>query len=149
MRSDYGFHSVQVILSGNVIRNHKNKFMRVACKRMVSIVSMCVAEAYAIRWGLQLAQALHLEKILILSNALYMVNCVHGLCTLEEVKIVVEDCGLLATNFKESFILFVGRKFVVDAHHLVWIGKVLGSRSWDGFIPSFEAVCNFFPVLGV
>lgn len=84
-----------------------------------------MVEAYAIRWGLQVAQALNVDEILLQLDALNVINYIHGLCVLEEVNLVVGDSCSLVRKFKDVVILFVGRKFVADAHHLVGIGKIL------------------------
>ncbi|XP_058755467.1 TMV resistance protein N-like [Vicia villosa] len=63
---------------------------------------------------------------------------------MEEIKLVVDDCCSLVRNFKDAAIMFVGRKQVTDAHHLVGIGNAVGSRNWDGFLPSYDTVCNAF-----
>lgn len=124
------------------------KVVWTACQRMEASVSVTVAEAYAIRRGLQLAQELKLDRILLHSDALNVINCIHGLCALEEINLVVGDCCSLVGSFKDVAILFVGRKNVFDAHNLVGIGYVVGFRNWNGFLPSFVIDCNVFSVSG-
>lgn len=58
-----------------------------------------------------------------------MVDCVNMIkaCTILEP--IALDYIMLLKNFAEASVLFVGKNLNVEAHHLLGISNVLGSRS--------------------
>lgn len=54
-----------VMLMGCVIWNHDRNMVLANCKRLVPSANASVVEEIAIRWGLQLAHELKLDRILV------------------------------------------------------------------------------------
>lgn len=70
-----------------------------------------------------------------------MVGCIHDTNVVAEVEHVAMDYLMLLKDFKDATVMSVGRKFVADAHQLVGICNVLGSRYWYDLYLS-DVVCN-------
>ncbi|XP_058725683.1 uncharacterized protein LOC131596977 [Vicia villosa] len=98
------------------------------------------AEAYAIRWALSIARSLSIHKIIILSDALLVVDSINQVSTVAVLEPYVVDCQVLLSSFSESTVIFVRRDGNHDAHQLVGLGHNLGARSWLGFPSSSEKI---------
>lgn len=65
-------------------------------------------------------------------NVIYCLNDVQFSSTLEP---IVLDSRMLINSFKEVIVTWISRNLNVDAHNLVGIGRMVGSRTWLGCIP--------------
>jgi len=50
---------------------------------------------------------------------------------------LLPDCKLLMSSFKQCAVMFISRNLNLDAHHMVGIGNVVGSKTWMGLIPKY------------
>ncbi|XP_058766067.1 uncharacterized protein LOC131639600 [Vicia villosa] len=137
-------HTVQVdagvspngtIAFGGLIRDHERKIIIVASKKEYMMVEPLVAELPAIRWCLGVAMEMKLDRILLQSNALEVVDCINGCQHIAAFEHIAEDCRLGLNSFKFAVVMFIPRNINVDAHNLVGIGKRIGSRACLGSYP--------------
>lgn len=104
--------------------------------------STATAKMLAIRWSWQLAKELHMEKILVQSDALTVVNCINHLGTLAILEFIATNIRSLIDSFKVRFMMFLSRRSNTDAHNLVSLGKLLCDRSWMVAPPPVSSVSS-------
>ncbi|XP_058726925.1 uncharacterized protein LOC131598327 [Vicia villosa] len=140
IQTDAGCFEGGTVALGCVIKSAKHGILLAATQRFPSFVNPDAAEALGIRWGMQLANDFNLEEVMFQSDALGVVDCVNGVCSLPDIEPIVLDCCLLRNHFKFSSVMFIGRESNTDAHNMVGIGKLVGSRTWLGVIPLIEEI---------
>ncbi|XP_058783870.1 uncharacterized protein LOC131658613 [Vicia villosa] len=140
IQSDAGCFKGGIVSLGCVIKSAKNGILLSATQRLTNFINPGSAEALGIRWGMQLAKVFKLDDVVFQSDALGVVDCVNGVCSMPDLDPIVSECILLRNNFKSSTVMFVGRESNTDAHSLVGIGKLVGSRTWLGVIPLIEEI---------
>ncbi|XP_058739812.1 uncharacterized protein LOC131611980 [Vicia villosa] len=145
---DAGCFNDGTVAMGCVIKKHNDEVIVAASKRMEVSVSPSTAEAMAIRWGLQVARDLKLQKIVVQSDALVVVDCVNKMDFSVVLEPIVLDCSEIKLYFDVVTVMYVSRNFNTDAHHMVSIGKTAGCRTWLGFIPKLDSVCTHLPMMG-
>ncbi|XP_058742073.1 uncharacterized protein LOC131614517 [Vicia villosa] len=123
---------------GCVIKDHQHNISLSACKREDVSVEVAVGEAMAIRWGLDVASELQLERIVIKSDAKVVVDSVNHILKLAALEPVVLDIKSLLSSFTFSSLLFHSRNCNVQAHNLAKLAYVIGSKTWIGVYPSLE-----------
>lgn len=109
-------------------------------KKSSSFASPSTAEAFGIRWGLQLAFDLNHTNLILHLGALRVVHCVNGVSFVADLEPIIKDCQSLFRNFNYVSVLFVGRNHISDSHSLVRLGFSVGSRTWLGFVPRVEEI---------
>lgn len=76
-----------------------------------------------------------------------MVDCINEMAFKADLDPIVADCRILLSGFSNVAVMFKRQTVNSNAHHLVGLGKSLGSRTWNGHIPSVEQYpCNSVPV---
>ncbi|XP_058732761.1 uncharacterized protein LOC131604333 [Vicia villosa] len=137
-------HAVQVdagvFPSGNttfgcVVKNPEGDVIMAACKREELNVEPAIAEALAIRWCLKMAAKLKLERILVQSDCLNIVECINGVSKLVVADHIAADCRDLFKCFSLASVMFIPRVRNVEAHRLVKFGHSIGSRTWLDGVP--------------
>lgn len=92
-------------------------------------VEPIVAKISAIRWSLQLAKKLNLEKILVKFDALVAADCIDLIVSNVNPDIVISDGRQFFENFRTSSIMFLSRTCNLDVHNPVDIVKPYGSKT--------------------
>ncbi|XP_058749860.1 uncharacterized protein LOC131622856 [Vicia villosa] len=138
IQTDAGCFEEGFVVLGCVIRDPLGEVVMVATNRLPCVAPPNVAEGFGIRWALNLAKDAGLENIMLLSDALEVVDCINGVCCVAILEPIVVDCQTLFKCFHSVSVMFVGRNNVADAHKLVGLGRQIGSQSWLGFIPHDE-----------
>lgn len=73
-------------------------------------------------------------------RSLAIMDCVNGFSFNAALDPIINDCKSLLGSFRKASLLFLSRSLNTDAHHIVKIGKFVGCRSWDGFIPKLDDI---------
>ncbi|XP_058776247.1 uncharacterized protein LOC131650559 [Vicia villosa] len=149
VKVDAGCFENGSISMGCVVLNRDDSVVMSACKRLEVSVSPCMAEAMAVKWALSLVQSLHFDNFVIQSDALQVVNCISGLSVIADIVPIVADCKSLLASFKNVVICFNSRDYNSEAHHMVGIGRLHGSKTWFDCIPQFASIpsCNLPAIL--
>ncbi|XP_058734240.1 uncharacterized protein LOC131605971 [Vicia villosa] len=138
IQTDVGCFDGGIVSLGCVIRSANAEVLLETTQRLTSFVTPGTAEALGIRWGLQLADDLKLDKVVLQSDALGVVDYVNGVISVPDLDPIVMDCRSLRSFLISSTVMFIGRDVNTDAHSLVGIGKSVDSRTWLGAIPCGE-----------
>ncbi|XP_058724687.1 uncharacterized protein LOC131596129 [Vicia villosa] len=140
LQVDAGCFDEGFISFGCLLRNQAGRVVSAACKWEEMSANPVTAETLAIHWSLQLAKELKVERILVQSDALSVVNCIISLSLLTDIDHVVLNCQTFLRSFKFASVVFISRAFNCDAHNLVGLGKRLGSRTWLGLPPNCNSI---------
>ncbi|XP_058776145.1 uncharacterized protein LOC131650453 [Vicia villosa] len=138
IQTDAGCFEGGVVVLGCVIKAPNGDVLMVATQRMSCFASPSIVEAFGIKWGLQLAKNAQIDNVTVQYDALGVVDCVNGVSYAVDLEPIVLDCQFLIKSFVSVAVLFVGRNNISDAHNLVSLGRVVGSRTWLGCIPLLE-----------
>ncbi|MCI32683.1 hypothetical protein A2U01_0053897 [Trifolium medium] len=103
-------------------------------------VAPVVVEIQALRWGLSLAIDLHMDRIVVQSDYLNAVDCINLVSNFAVIDHIDADCRFLLDKFCFSSVMFISRSCNLEAHNLVGIVKVVGSRTWIGGLPTLNSV---------
>lgn len=108
------------------------------------MVDPTIAEALGVKWSLQIAKELQLQKIVIESDAAEVVNCINRKKSLAAIDFIIQDCWDLINQVGEVLVVHVKRHLNAAAHGMVRVAKQLGSKTWVGNAPSHihDALCN-------
>lgn len=101
-----------------------------ACSRDMTIVEPVVAEILAICLGFRMAKDLKVERVLVQSDALLVVDYINDIQKYAEIEPIMADYRELLASFSVSYIMFISRNCNIDTHKLVSWDKQLGSRTW-------------------
>lgn len=123
---------------GCVIKDLTNNIFLAAANCLSNHADVITAEILAIRWSLQLAKSMKIEKFIIQYDALVLVDCINGSNFIVALDPIVSDCKLLLGSFSDSILMYINCDRNVDAHQMVEIGKSLGSRTWIRHIPKLD-----------
>ncbi|XP_058746597.1 uncharacterized protein LOC131619526 [Vicia villosa] len=143
IQTDTGCFDGGIVSLGCVIRAANSEVLLAATQRITSFVAPGTAEALGIRWDLQLAKEPELDKVVLQSDALAVVDCINGVSLVLDLDPIVMDCRSFRSSLFSSTVMFIGRDADTDALSLVGIGKLVDSRTWLGVIPRNEE----FPVV--
>ncbi|XP_058749287.1 uncharacterized protein LOC131622279 [Vicia villosa] len=127
---DAGCYEEGVVAFGCLIKSWDSKVIYGACKRETMSADPALAELLAIRWCLQVAKEIHLDKIIVQSDAMTVVDGINSNMSNAALELIAGDVRELCSFFKFSAIMYLNRLFLSDAHNLVKWGKILGARSW-------------------
>ncbi|XP_058783366.1 uncharacterized protein LOC131658047 [Vicia villosa] len=119
-----------VVAFGCMIKSWDSKVIYGACKRESMSVDPALAELLAIRWCLQIAKDIHLDKVLVQSDAMIVVDCINSTISNAALDLIAGDVRDLCNIFSLCSVMYLNRVFISDAHNLVKWGKLLGARSW-------------------
>ncbi|XP_058775075.1 uncharacterized protein LOC131649326 [Vicia villosa] len=124
---------------GCVLRNQRAEIILAASKKDFITVPPNVAELLAIRWCLGIASALKVDRILVQSDAKSVIDCINGSVIDAVLEPVAEDCRWLLNRFNLAYVMFLSRELTVDAHNLVRLGNLYGSKTWIGGFPLVDS----------
>ncbi|CAI8582898.1 unnamed protein product [Vicia faba] len=110
---------------------------------MQSVAEPRVAEGLAIKWDLQTSHQLKLQKIIVQSDALGVVDCMNHIAFSEVLEPIMLDCTELVNLFSFVSVMFIRRNCNVDVHHLIRICKTVGCNL-DGLYPRAEHLFCLF-----
>ncbi|XP_058760957.1 uncharacterized protein LOC131634317 [Vicia villosa] len=130
MNVDAGCFEDGSVAFGCLIKNQDGNVLLAACKREEVSVCPLIGETLAIRWSLQVAKELKVERILVQSDALSVVDCINAVSVRADIDHVIRDCQFLLSSFKFASVVFINRSFNSDAHSFVGLGNRFGSRTW-------------------
>lgn len=128
---------------GCVVKDPTANIFHAASKRLESHADASTTEILATRWCLQVAKDLKIEKFIIQSDALVLVDCINDFDFCAALDPIVIDCKSLLGNFSDVTLMYVSHDSNVDAHFMVGVGKSLGFKTWIGHIPNLGVLpCN-------
>ncbi|XP_058776202.1 uncharacterized protein LOC131650515 [Vicia villosa] len=144
LQVDAGVSTDGVVAFGCVLKKHNMSIDLVASKRENFQAAPMVAEILAIRWSLQLAKELELNRLIIQSDAPTAVDCINGVAKDAVLEPIAADCRFLLNSFSCTSVMYIRRNENVDAHNVARLGKLLGSRTWLNGYPAEETIMNFY-----
>lgn len=115
---------------GCFFEDHGGTSVFASCRKKSFYVDPVTTKTLAIRWSRQVAKHLRNERILIQSYSLNMVDCINYLKSIVGLDYLVIHYQLLLRSFKSASIMYFSRVFNGDAHNLVGLVKLFGSRIW-------------------
>ncbi|XP_057418632.1 uncharacterized protein LOC130712830 [Lotus japonicus] len=119
-----------------VIRDHEGTCMYAETAFLENRLEPTMAEATALRWALNRAQALELDNIIFESDALTVVNNFNSGRGRAELEPILQDCRMLATQFSVFRLQHVKRDANKVAHILASIAAEYPSHCWWDNFPS-------------
>uniref|UniRef100_A0ACD5Y819 Uncharacterized protein n=1 Tax=Avena sativa TaxID=4498 RepID=A0ACD5Y819_AVESA len=122
-----------------IARDFTGKFIAASCKELHFVTDAMMAEAYALREGLSLAQLLGGNKFIIQSdNALVIETIEAGGFSATSSAAIFDDCRILSSGFREILFEKCQRKANGVAHELARHSFLTHSDCiWDDEPPSF------------
>ncbi|XP_058763625.1 uncharacterized protein LOC131637081 [Vicia villosa] len=123
---------------GCVFKNQISGSFFAVSKRELLTVDPGLAELLAIHWSLSLAGQFKLRSIMVHSDAKVVVDCINSLVDVPALEPIANDCRILLRKFDVGSILFISRTLNMDAHNLVGLGHMYGSKTLFGGYPSME-----------
>ncbi|XP_045822165.1 uncharacterized protein LOC123915058 [Trifolium pratense] len=135
---------------GLVLRNLNGETVFSACKREDITAEPLLAEALGVRWALQVATDQGVNSVSIYSDAANVVNCINKRSNFAAINLIAQDCRNLMAGLGNVSVMFISRTQNCDAHNLVSLAKVVGSRTWLGVAPlvSVYSVSAAVPAAG-
>lgn len=122
-----------------VNKNQHNVISLATCSIEFVSVEPAVAEVLSVRRGLTLAKNLKMEdRFVVQTDALVVVDCTNAIKDYAVIELVASDCRGLLGSFNLSCVVFINRSCNVDAHNLVKLSKLYGSRTWIGGFPAMD-----------
>lgn len=85
---------------------------------------------------------LKLERVLVQSDVLVIMDCINSILKFVVIEPIAADCRFFLSKFKVAFVMYLSRTLNVDAHKLVGMGKLYGSRTWIEGYPILEPGAN-------
>ncbi|XP_058742583.1 uncharacterized protein LOC131615095 [Vicia villosa] len=137
---DAGVFSPNSIAFGCVLKAPDGGVILSACRKEALNTDPLTVEMLAIRWSIRLALDLKIERLVVQSDCLNVVDCVNSVAVFATIEPVAEDVRCLLSHFLFASLMYVGRKFNTEAHSLVGAGNILGSKTWIGAIPSQNSI---------
>jgi hypothetical protein len=118
-----------------------------ACLKESIVTDPCMTEDLGVRWCLQLARDQGLQRVKIQTDALVVADCISGKTTNANLTPIIYDCTELISTCSLVSVCYISRQNNVEAHKLVCIPKLVGSRTWMGHIPDyFDALLLCDPI---
>jgi ribonuclease HI len=119
------------------------KFIAANCKEIHFVADPFMAEAYALREGLSLAQFLGCNKIIIQSDNSQVIDTMkEGGFSATSSAAIFDDCRLLATGFREITFEHCNREANEIAHEARHSFHDRINRIWDDDVPSFFSLSS-------
>ncbi|XP_058732849.1 uncharacterized protein LOC131604425 [Vicia villosa] len=141
---DAGFNREGKAVFGCVFKNHNRDVILAASKVENVEVESSLAEMLALRWCIKIALNLNLKKAVFKSDALSVVDCINGIDCNVFLEPIAADCRVFLSRFSFSSVLFTPREDNYDAHNMVLLGKLYGSRTWLDSVPAANSVVSGF-----
>ncbi|XP_058783087.1 uncharacterized protein LOC131657739 [Vicia villosa] len=135
---DAGCFEDGVVSLGCLIKVPKAGTYMAACKTLSSFAEPSTAELLGIKWAMEVAKDLQIENVMFYSDALDIVDSINGVVHNATLDFIVNDCKALLYSFRDAALIFISRNLNTEAHHMVDVGKALGSNSWFGHFPTSE-----------
>lgn len=85
-----------------------------------------------------------MDKVVFHSDALVVVDCINSISCNASHEPITEDCRVLLRVFSFRSVIYHPRSSNSDAHNVVSLGKLHGSRTWLGGFPMGSPV---FPTI--
>lgn len=92
-----------------IIKNQDNGVLTASCNKNFITVEPSIAELLAIQRGLQISNDLKLEKLLVQSDVMFVVDCINAVEFSTNLENIVVNCRFLLDNFKEASVRFLSR----------------------------------------
>lgn len=131
---DAGCYVNDLVALGCVIKNQADDVILSASNRESIAADPATAEALAIRWSLQKTQELNLDRVLVQSDALVVVDCLNDINFSAALEPLISYCKLIMSSFSQCTVMFISRNLNLDAHHMVGVGNLVGSKTWMDLI---------------
>lgn len=112
-----------------VLKNHVGKIVLDTSHKECITVGMTNAETMPLRWSLQLARQLSIEKVVVQSDALIAVDCINFLAPNVNLNFLSSDCRQFLASFRIGSIMFLSRVCNLDVHNLLGLRKLYGSKT--------------------
>ncbi|XP_058757456.1 uncharacterized protein LOC131630719 [Vicia villosa] len=137
---DAGFTEDEHTVFGCTFKDPFNKVILAASKKDLIMVEPSLAELLALRWCILLAAEINLEKVVFYTDALVVVDCINSIHSNASLDPIAAECRQLLSSFSFSSVIFVPRNCNFDAHNVVLLGKMYGSRTWLEGLPRANSV---------
>ena len=118
---------------GCVFKNQSGDISMAVCKKESIVTDPCRTEALGVRWCLQLARDQGLQNLEIQTDALVVADCISSKSSNANLDPIIVDCVELLNTFVLASVCYIGRENNGEAHKLVGIAKLVGSRTWMGY----------------
>lgn len=119
IQSDAGCFDGGIISLGCVIKDVNNRVPIANCQRISSFTDIATAEIMGILWAMHLALEHKIYNVVFQSDALMVVDYINGVSYTAALELLVNDCRLMLSSFKNATVVYLSRNFNVGAHHLV------------------------------
>ncbi|GAU27247.1 hypothetical protein TSUD_125270 [Trifolium subterraneum] len=121
------------LLRGVVFRWNENaQVIFAATKRTDMRADPVLAEALALRWGINVVTDLRLNNVIFEIDAVNVVNCCKGFKFIASIDPFIVDCNELLSKLVNCSIKYVSRICNSAAHELAQTAKTMGSCTWFG-----------------
>lgn len=121
---------------GCVIKDPNAGIYMKACKTLSSFLDSSTTKLIGIQWAMELSKDLKIEEMMFYYEVLGIVDSVNRVAYNATLDFVVKYCKTILCSFRNVALVFISRDLNIEAHHMVGVGKALGSRSWFGHFPS-------------
>lgn len=108
-------------------------------------MDLCLDKLLAIKLGLQVANDLSFERIILHSDALFVVDYINKIQFSGSLDNIMVDCRMILDSFIDASVMFMSRTLNGDAHFMIGLGKRLGPRTWLGY--TLKLNCDHLPVV--
>ncbi|CAI8587216.1 unnamed protein product [Vicia faba] len=137
---DVGFSTERYVVFGCVFKNDARGVLLATRRKDFIEMDTTTAELLEIRWCLQLARSQNFDKIIVHSDVLKVDECINGHLSLVSLAHIADDCRELLKSFRVVSIMYFSRFFNFDAHIVVGLGELFGSRTWIGGFPFVDVL---------
>ncbi|XP_058787163.1 uncharacterized protein LOC131661587 [Vicia villosa] len=127
---------------GCLFKSHSLVFLLAASKKESIEVEASLAEMMAIRWCIQLAVELKLDKVVFQSDAQVVVDCINSIISIAVLEPLAAECRSLLSGVTFGSVIFIPRSCNSEAHNIVSLGKLYGSRTWLCNPPVIDSVVS-------
>lgn len=118
-----------------ILKDHLGTTTLSKCKLDDVDVEPSLAEAMGVRWALQEAVGMHIQNLVLSSDALNVVNCVNKISVVASTEPVIVDCWKLIEQIPFVMVIHACRELNAEAHNLASLAKSVGTRCWQGNAP--------------
>ncbi|KAK7269519.1 hypothetical protein RIF29_22250 [Crotalaria pallida] len=115
---------------GAVARNHEGSIIFTASKLLKDVVDPLLAEALAMRWGLDLALKQGCSNIAIQSDSLLLCSAIHGLYSSVLIRVILEDINSMLDCLNNYTVRHVPRTLNMPAHKLASSANIYTNALW-------------------
>jgi hypothetical protein len=124
---------------GEIARDCKGIFLAASCKEIHFVADPFMAEAYALRDGLSLAQFLGGNKVIIQSDNVQVIETLmNGCFSATSSSAIFDDCRILSAGYREILFEHCSREVNQVSHELARHSVINHvDEFWDNHPPSF------------